>query len=78
MGGYLVAAYGIQYFRGSDTSEVGEAIINRVAHAAAFGGSIMVLMGMFDPLVLRHISVKSYLIFAAFIGLIYSLRKLVK
>jgi hypothetical protein len=52
-------------------------IVTRVFDASTFAGSTLLLMGIFVPSVLKAIgSVKPFLLFASFIGVIYSIHAL--
>lgn len=78
MAGYIIAAYVVQVARRRKPRNAHKVGVERVFNAATFASSVMLLLGVFSPDVLKLIgSLKPYLLFAGFMGCVYSVRALV-
>jgi uncharacterized membrane protein len=73
---HLLVGYAIEIATRREWPDTG-LIITRVFDASTFAGSTLLLIGIFVPSVLKAIgSVKPFLLFASFIGVIYSIHAL--
>jgi hypothetical protein len=78
MAGYLILSYTIQFATGRKPRSSHKAGVERVFNAATFASSVMLIFGVFSPTVLMLIgNLKPYLLFAGFLGAVYSVRALV-
>lgn len=74
---YMAAAHVI-YFRSKIAKvEISRFSMSKVFDSATFAGSLILLMGIFEPTVLAAIgSTKPFLLLAGFAGIVYSLHAL--
>lgn len=71
---YIGLAYAIQYLRGTKVKDHHKVGIERVFNGVTFASSLVLLAGVVDQQLLQLIgSIKPYLLFAAAIGIVYSL-----
>ena len=79
MAAYILAAYVLAYLLSAPAKDPGLSIIERVYNAATFALSFMLLLGIADADVLKAIgTVKPFLLFGGFAGIVYSCRALFK
>jgi hypothetical protein len=74
---YLCTAQGVDLIRRRRRRDRGKLVIDRCFNAATFANSIVLLIGILSPDMLKAIgSIKPYLLFAGFTGLWYALTAL--
>lgn len=70
---YVVMGLGLDLSRRRPHRDYGKVIIGRSFNAATFAGSLLLLLGIVFPEVLKAIgSLKPFVLFASFVGLWYS------
>jgi hypothetical protein len=74
---YILLSYLVNWRSQTPVAESGKVIFDRTFNGATFAGSAILLLGIFNPEVLKAIgSLKGYLLFASVAGLSYSIRAL--